>query len=115
VWVKLVSGLTAHPYCAIKVPNRAKRQKTYEALVNKDQNRFWLVCLQSLKLCQGWHNGTVGCRVAQLLWLTRSLNSIDRARALADDVDVGLMGAYWFRPSEHARGGMPRTMRWPRK
>ena len=24
------------------------------------------------------------------------------------------LGAYWFRPGEHARGGMPRTMRWPR-
>jgi multiple antibiotic resistance protein len=24
------------------------------------------------------------------------------------------MGAHWFRPCEHARGGMPRTMRWPR-
>jgi len=27
---------------------------------------------------------------------------------------AGLMGAYWYRPCEHARGGMPRTMRWPR-
>jgi hypothetical protein len=25
------------------------------------------------------------------------------------------LGAHWFRPDECARGGMPRTMRWPRK
>jgi hypothetical protein len=24
------------------------------------------------------------------------------------------MGAYWFRPERYARGGMPRTVRWPR-
>jgi hypothetical protein len=25
------------------------------------------------------------------------------------------LGAYWFRPGEYARGGMPRMVRWPRK
>lgn len=25
-----------------------------------------------------------------------------------------IVGAYWFRPCECARGGMPRTVRWPR-
>jgi hypothetical protein len=25
------------------------------------------------------------------------------------------MGAYWFRLWKYARGGMPRTVRWPRK
>ncbi len=28
---------------------------------------------------------------------------------------VRFVGAYWFRPERHVRGGMPRMVRWPRK
>ena len=31
------------------------------------------------------------------------------------DIELSFLGAYWFRPGEYARGGMPRMVRWPRK
>ena len=40
-------------------------------------------------------------------------NALDGAGPRADNDNV--LGAYWFRPAKCARGGMPRTVRWPRK
>ena len=41
--------------------------------------------------------------------------SLDPGWKPGDSGFVRLMGAYWFRPGECARGGMPRMVRWPRK
>ena len=66
------------------------------------------------------------------LWITIPLLDIERietARLLSIQIHFGLLdleanpgdsipaksGAYWFRLSEYARGGMPRMVRWPRK
>jgi hypothetical protein len=39
---------------------------------------------------------------------------LDPEAPLGDSKAV-LLGAYWFRPEKCARGGMSRTVRWPRK
>jgi hypothetical protein len=35
--------------------------------------------------------------------------------SIASDIELSFSGAYWYRPGEYARGGMPRMVRWPRK
>ena len=43
-----------------------------------------------------------------------SAGPLDEQASVDENVAANL-GAYWFRPDRHVRGGMPRMIRWPRK
>ena len=45
--------------------------------------------------------------------LNQGMAVLDWRGELKED-DFANLGAYWFRPDECARGGMPRMIRWPR-
>jgi len=78
--------------------------------------RPWQAHLAPALLRKGrWHKGSWTTEQADF-WLTDgSQKNHWKTRRIGAYSRVSLVGAYWFRLGEYARGGMPRMVRWPRK